>query len=114
MGNAFELINYLDSLGIDANRVRSAGMSPEGYDYIQIADNGRPLHGPGNRLITARVEWPSREVFEKVWLLHTGKAYVAEETEKAEEPVEPEVKAETPKPPRATSTKAAAPRKDGK
>lgn len=74
--NYEELISYLRKQGIDANKVKQAGMDETGYDEIQTHEGGRPMYAtPGrmDELATVRREWPNADVYRTVvWLASGG------------------------------------------
>lgn len=69
------LILYLDTLGIDARRVKIQGADATGYDYIQLDRGDRPMQDSSSgtlKLVTKRVEWPDDKVWPNVQILLAG------------------------------------------
>lgn len=92
--NTIGLVQYLRTVGIDAERVREKGLDETGYDYIRVQADGRPIYGDGNRLSTERVEWPSADVYDTVIQLLNGEnIYAVKPVTVDATPPDPEEKA---------------------
>lgn len=78
--NTAGLIVYLEKFGIDAARVMAGTVDEDGYDYITVMDNGRPLTSHNDvgelKLVTERKAWPEG-VWPKVGRLIAGEGLEA-------------------------------------